>query len=170
MEKKGERWAGYGGIVIAIIAYYLIHEGAHLLCALLMGAWKGIHCLGIGIQIDIFADRLSDGQMGLFCAAGSIATLLCGYLFVGLRQRMASAQRRFTRLTGWYSTLTLLMLDPIYLSVLYRAVGGGDMNGIRLLVSEPIAVCVYALIGVINALIIYKLVYPCYKSSSNSKP
>ena len=42
----------YIGILAAAAAYYLVHEGAHLLCAVLLGVFKQIRFMGIGMQID----------------------------------------------------------------------------------------------------------------------
>ena len=40
----------YISIVAAVAAYYLVHEGAHLLYALFTGAFKQINIMGIGMQ------------------------------------------------------------------------------------------------------------------------
>lgn len=42
-----KRTRQYLGILAAIAAYYLVHEGAHFLCALLMGTFKNIRFMGI---------------------------------------------------------------------------------------------------------------------------
>ena len=42
----------YVGLLSAIIAYYLIHEGAHLIYALFTGVFKQINFMGLGMQID----------------------------------------------------------------------------------------------------------------------
>ena len=75
----------YIGILAAAAAYYSVHEGAHLLCAVLLGTFKEIRFMGIGMQIDIYAERMTNGQMALFCIAGATATLLpdCSSLMVG---------------------------------------------------------------------------------------
>ena len=44
----------YIGILAAAAAYYSIHEGAHLLCAVLLGTFKQIRFIGIGMQIDVY--------------------------------------------------------------------------------------------------------------------
>lgn len=54
----------YIGLFTAILAYYLIHEGAHLIYALSVGAFKQINFMGLGIQIDIFPDSMSQSQLG----------------------------------------------------------------------------------------------------------
>ena len=72
MSKRARQ---YIGILAAIVAYYIIHEGAHLLAAMLQGVFKQINFMGLGIQIDVFADRMTDTQMGIFCLAGAVAPL-----------------------------------------------------------------------------------------------
>ncbi len=39
----------------------------------------------IGIQVDIYRDRLTNGQSGVFCIAGAVATLLAAYILVYLK-------------------------------------------------------------------------------------
>ena len=46
----------YIGILAAAAAYYLVHEGEHLLCAVLLGVFKQIRFMGIGIQIEVYAE------------------------------------------------------------------------------------------------------------------
>ena len=41
----------YLGILAAIAAYHLVHEGAHFLCAILMGTFKSVHFMGIGMIV-----------------------------------------------------------------------------------------------------------------------
>ena len=65
-----KRTRQYIGILSAIVAYYIVHEGAHLIVALALHAFKKINFMGIGIQIDIYRDRLTDTQLGIFCIAG----------------------------------------------------------------------------------------------------
>ncbi len=47
----------YIGIFVTIALYYVIHEGAHLVAAVAMGTFKQINIIGLGIQIDVFAER-----------------------------------------------------------------------------------------------------------------
>lgn len=63
----------YIGILTAAVAYYLVHEGAHLLCAVLLGTFKQFRFMGIGIQIDVYAEQMTNGQMALFCIVGASA-------------------------------------------------------------------------------------------------
>ena len=57
----------------------------------------------------------------------------------------------------------MLLIDPLYLSVLCGFFGGGDMNGIKLLVPEVAARILYGLILVVNVFVFVKIVLPKYK-------
>lgn len=160
-----KRFRQYLGIVGAVIVYYVIHEGAHLLTALYYGVFKHVHFMGIGIQIDVYHTRMSDMQMAIFCLMGAVATLIAGYLFTSLTPVICKQKSAILRTIGWYTTLILLMLDPLYLSVLHRFVGGGDMNGISLLIPESYATILWIFIGLINLYIIAKYIYPNYSLS-----
>ncbi|MBQ8437185.1 MAG: hypothetical protein IJX21_00335, partial [Alistipes sp.] len=72
----------YIGLVAAVVLYYVIHEGAHLAVALALGVFKQINIIGLGMQIDVFAEQMTSSQMGWFCAAGPIATFVAGWLLV----------------------------------------------------------------------------------------
>lgn len=50
----------YFGLMTGIISYYLIHEGMHLLYALSIGKFKQINFMGLGIQVDIFAEQMTN--------------------------------------------------------------------------------------------------------------
>lgn len=54
----------YIGILSAIVIYYSIHEGAHLLAALYYGVFKQINFMGLGIQVDVYHTQMTDFQMG----------------------------------------------------------------------------------------------------------
>ena len=155
----------YIGIVVAVLLYYIIHEGAHFVVALSQGVFKQINLIGLGVQIDVWADRMSDWQMGIFCLAGPVATLLVGWLMVAFVRQICHCKSSVVRACGWYTSLTLLMLDPIYLSIFYRWVGGGDMNGIALLWPTGVVSAAAIVVGIINLLLIWKILYPTYTKS-----
>ena len=71
----------YIGLLSAILTYYLIHEGAHFIYALLTGTFKQMNIMSMGVQIDIHRELMSDFQLGIFCIIGSIATFITAYLF-----------------------------------------------------------------------------------------
>ena len=159
----------YMGILAAAAAYYSVHEGAHLLCAVLLGAFKQIRFMGIGMQIDVYAERMTDGQMALFCIAGATATLFVGIVLAALAGKISRKKSKLFRAVMYYITIALLLLDPLYLSILCGFFGGGDMNGIRLLCSQWIARGVFAGLLIVNAWIFWKWVLPVYRESFSNE-
>ena len=155
----------YIGIAVAVLAYYLIHEGAHLIVALALGVFRQINFMGLGVQIDVFADKMTGTQMGIFCLAGAVATVLVGWLLVACVKPICRIRSGVVRAAAWYTSLTMLMLDPIYLSIFHRWVGGGDMNGIALLMPEWVASMIAVAVGIVNLLLIWKVLYPAYTKS-----
>lgn len=155
----------YIGLVVAVALYYVIHEGAHLAVALALGVFKQINIIGLGMQIDVFAEQMTSSQMGWFCAAGPIATSVVGWLLVLFARRICSMNSALIRTCAWYTSLTMLVLDPLYLGIFYRWVGGGDMNGIALIVPEVVASAVAVVVGVVNIILIWRVLYPAYTRS-----
>ncbi len=158
----------YIGILAALVVYYVIHEGAHLVVAMIQGVFKEVKFMGLGIQIDVFRDCMTDTQLGLFCLAGAVATFLTGWILVLLCRKICAMESKVLKAVFWYVTIALLVLDPLYLSVLCGFFGGGDMNGIRLLMPEVVARILFAIIGVIHVVVIWKYLLPKYKESFNS--
>lgn len=157
-----KRLRQYTGIFTAIAVYYLIHEGTHLITALYYGVFKGIRFLGLGIQIDVYAERLTDMQLGIFCLAGPLATLLSGWLLVLFARKICRAESPVFKAVMWYVTLAMLLLDPLYVSILCSFFGGGDLNGIRLLFPAAAVRIFFAVLGILHALIIRKHLLPLY--------
>ena len=155
----------YLGILAAVLAYYLIHEGAHLLFALSAGAFKEIRFLGLGMQIDIFPERMTDLQMALFCIVGSIATAITAWILSWQADRILQVPSRVFKACMYYVTLAMLFLDPLYLSLLCGFFGGGDMNGISLLIPESAARIGYGLLLAVHYGLFRKRVLPKYKAA-----
>lgn len=153
------------GIFAAIVAYYLIHEGAHLLYAVCTGVFKQINFMGLGVQIDVCAERMTDTQLGIFCLVGALATFCVGYLLTALAKNICRAQSKLLRAMLYYITIAFLLLDPLYLSVLCDFFGGGDMNGIALLCPVWAARVIFGVLLLINGLVFWKRVLPIYQQS-----
>lgn len=162
MRKKARQ---YLGIIAAAAAYYLVHEGAHLVTALRMGVFREVRFLGIGMQVDVAAAEMTDGQMGIFCLAGAAATLIAAAVLTLLAPRICRMKSRAARAVFYYITMAMLLADPLYLSVLCGFFGGGDMNGIGLLVPESAARAGFGILLVVNALIFFKRILPEYRKS-----
>ena len=106
MSKRARQ---YIGLISAVVAYYLVHEGAHLLYALVTGAFRQINFMGLGMQIDFYAERLSEGQLGVFCLVGSLATLVCAYVLVALAGRIGKVSSRVVKACAYYITIAMLL-------------------------------------------------------------
>ena len=154
----------YIGLISAILSYYVIHEGAHLLYALITKTFKQINLVGIlGVQVDIYRDRLTDFQLGIFCIVGSIATIVTSYVLVLFIDKIVISSSKVLKACLYYITLAMLFIDPIYLGLIYKISGGGDMNGISPIIPEFLAQCIYLAIFLFNIFIFLKIVLPKYK-------
>ena len=157
------------GIFAAIVAYYLIHEGAHLLYAVCTGVFKQINFMGLGVQIDVYAERMTDAQLGIFCLVGALATFCAAYLLAALARSICHAKSKLLRAVLYYITIAFLLLDPLYLSILCGFFGGGDMNGIALLCPEWAARCLFGALLLVNGLVFWKRVLPVYRQSFSGR-
>lgn len=155
----------YIGLLSAVAAYYIIHEGAHLLYALITGVFKQINFMGLGIQIDIYRELLTDSQLGLFCFMGVVASQFAAYAMVAGKAVICRSPSKLLKAVCYYITIVLLLLDPLYLSLLCDLVGGGDMNGIALLIPEATARICFGILLAINVLVFWKSLLPCYTAS-----
>lgn len=160
-----KRTRQYIGLLCAVGAYYLIHEGAHFVYALCADVFKQINFMGLGIQIDIYAERLTNPQLGLFCLAGTMASQIAAYLMVLLTKHICRSPSKVFRACCYYVTIASLLLDPLYLSILCGFFGGGDMNGIALLIPEATARMVFGALLIFNAAVFWKAVLPQYQAS-----
>lgn len=155
----------YIGIVTALVVYYFVHEGAHLLYALFIGVFKQINFMKLGVQIDVYTEHMTDTQLGIFCLVGVLATLSVGYLLTVSAKKICTIKSKLFRAIFYYITMACLLLDPLYLSFLYSFFGGGDMNGIALLCPEGLARCLFGMLLVVNEFVFWKLVLPIYQQS-----
>ena len=167
MSKRARQ---YIGILAAVIAYYFVHEGAHLLYALFTGVFRQIKFMGLGVQVDVFRERMTDTQLGIFCLVGALATFCMAYLLTALAKKIGTAKSKLFRAVLYYMTIALLLIDPLYLSILCGLFGGGDMNGIALLLPEWAARVGFGVLLLVNGLVFWKRVLPVYnRSFSNAE-
>ena len=155
----------YVGLLSAVLAYYLVHEGAHFVYALSAGVFERINFMGIGVQIAVASERMSPLQLGLFCLVGAVATAITAYILTLTAPKICGARSKVFRACMYYITMAMLLIDPLYLSVLCGLFGGGDMNGIALLVPEWIARSLFGVLLVFHFLLFRKVVLPEYKRS-----
>lgn len=155
----------YIGLIVAVGAYYFVHEGAHLITALYMGIFKEVKFLGLGMQVDVNATKMTDLQIGIFCLAGAVCTLTAAILLTLLAPNICRIKNKIVKASFYYITMVMLLLDPIYLSVLCDFFGGGDMNGISLLFPKIIARIVFGVLFIVDLAVYIRRILPLYKAS-----
>ena len=133
------------------------------------GVFQQINFMGLGVQVDVYAERMTDIQLGIFCLVGALATFCVGYLLTALAKIICRAQSKLLRAVMYYITIALLLLDPLYLSILCGFFGGGDMNGIALLCPEWIARCLFGVLLLVNGLVFWKRILPVYRQSFSQR-
>lgn len=162
MSKRARQ---YLGLLSAVLSYNLIHEGAHLLYALFTGTFKTINFMGLGVQIDVYAERMTESQLGVFCLMGTVATFVAGVFLVLATEKICKVKFLPFRACMYYITIAMLLLDPVYLSLLYGFFGGGDMNGISMLIPETVARVGFGVLLIVNVIVFWKLVLPKYRKA-----
>ena len=153
----------YFGLISAVLAYYFVHEGAHLLYAVVTGVFDKIRFMGLGVQIAVDSEGMGDTQLGIFCLVGVVATMLVAYLLIFLADRIGTVQSKVFKACMYYITIAMLLIDPLYLSLLCGFFGGGDMNGIKLLLPEPFARLLFGAVLAVNAVVFFRRILPVYK-------
>lgn len=83
-------------------------------------------------------------------------------MLILLAKKICRATSRVFKAAMWYVTLAMLLLDPLYLSILCGFFGGGDMNGIRLLLPESGVRIFFAALGLAHCFLIRKSLLPKY--------
>ena len=105
----------YLGLLSAVLVYYLVHEGAHLIYALSIGVFRQINFMGVGGQVDVYAQQMSNLQMGVFCLVGAVATTLAAYVLTLAAPQICKIHSKVFKACMYYITLIMLLLDPLYL-------------------------------------------------------
>lgn len=160
MDKRTRQ---YLGLISAILAYYIIHEGAHLIYVLSIGVFKQINFIGLGVQIDVYVELMTEQQLGIFCIVGSVATLIIAYILVFFAEKIKNISSKCFKACMYYITIAMLLIDPLYLSLLCGMFGGGDMNGVSLLIPEMVARIGYGFLLIVNILVFFKYVLTKYQ-------
>ena len=159
----------YIGLIAALVMYYVIHEGAHLVYAIATGTFRTIKFMGLGMQIDVYVERMTETQLGMFCFVGAISTLVLAYVLIALIGKISLVPSELFWACAYYVTIAMLLVDPLYLSLLCGFFGGGDMNGISLLVPEIAVRIAFFCILAGNAVVFVKVVLPKYQQMFHSQ-
>jgi hypothetical protein len=163
IQKSIKLWTG---LFIAIISYYIVHEGVHLLLALLFGVFERIRFVGLwGVQIVTTEGGLAGIKLAVFSGLSSIVTVIIGYI-LAFSPSTYKVKNKNILIAIYYITLCFMILDPLYISILSLFIGGGgDLNGIvtGLGTSDISFRIVFGIISIISIILFKKRVAPKYK-------
>ena len=163
IRKSIKLWTG---VFIAIISYYIVHEGMHLLLALLFGVFEKIRFVGIwGVQIVTNEGALEGVKLALFSGVSSIVTVILGYI-LAFSSSIYKIKNKNVLIAIYYITLCFMILDPVYLSILSLFIGGGgDLNGIitGLGTSAIPFRIIFGIISIVNIVLFKNKIAPKYK-------
>jgi len=159
----------YFYFLLAGITYLIVHEGAHIIQALLYGVYEGIRLLPLGIEI-VFTQPLPIKGFKVAALSGlsSVVTVVTGYILLICSPGILKLDLQPVKNYLYYVTFVFLLLDPVYISLLSFFVGG-DIHGIAFGLNIPTITIrgVYFLIAVVNAYLVYKKLYPAYVIKNN---
>lgn len=150
--------------ILAGITYLIIHEGVHIIQALIFGIYKGISVLPLGIEVEIMQPLSIGGfKLAVFSGLSSVVTVLIGYVLFVFSPKILKLNKQPVKNYIYYVTFVFLLLDPVYMSLLSFFVGG-DINGIALGLNIPYMTVrgIYFVIAVFNTCLVYKKLYPAY--------
>lgn len=149
---------------LAALTYLIIHEGVHFIQALIHDNFNGFRFNGLGVEVLITEPLTIGGwQLAFFSGLSSVVTVLIGYLILALTTPILSLRSQFVKNYFYYLALILLLLDPLYISVLSFFVGG-DINGIAMGLGIPYMGIriVFLIILLFNIYLVTKTLYPRY--------
>ena len=156
--------------ILGGLTHLFVHEGVHIVVALLFGVYEGVKILPIGIEVLIEEPLTIGGyKLAVFSGLSSILTIVIGYGLLMLAPRILKINSQPLKKYLYYVTLVFLLLDPIYLSLISFFVGG-DINGIVLGLNIPYGLvrAVYFAIAVYNLYLVIKKLYPVYVTKNQT--
>ena len=156
--------------ILGGLTHLFVHEGVHIVVALLFGVYEGVKILPIGIEVLIEEPLTIGGyKLAVFSGLSSIVTITIGYGLLILTPRILKINSQPLKNYLYYVTLVFLLLDPIYLSLISFFVGG-DINGIVLGLNIPYGLvrAVYFAIAVYNLYLVIKKLYPVYVTKNQT--
>lgn len=150
--------------ILAGITYLIIHEGVHIIQALVYGIYKGISVLPVGIEVEIMQPLTIGGfKLAAFSGLSSLVTILIGYVLFVFSPTILKLNKQPVKNYIYYVTFVFLLLDPVYMSLLSFFVGG-DINGIASGLNIPYMAVrgIYFVIAAFNTYLVSKKLYPAY--------
>mgnify|MGYP001321727963 CR=1 FL=1 len=152
-------------LVIAVLTFIVLHEGAHLAVGYAYGEFESLRILPYGVEV-IFktpVEQRSGIQWGFISGSANALTLSLGYLFFLIRGKMASLNNNFWRNYVYYLTFLLLLIDPFNLSI-GPFIYGGDIGGITagFGLNQYLVQVIFLIILLLNRELIVQKLFPAF--------
>jgi hypothetical protein len=157
-------------LLIAILLFAVIHEGAHAVTALFFGEFSAFHVRPYGFEVTYLtpvAER-SGWPWAVMSGVSNLVTILVGMPLLAARQRMASSSRTAVRKLGFWATALFMLGDPFNLGI-----GPFLYNGDAMGIAVGLGVSPYAVQGVafailvLNRELIVRALLPAYGVSTS---
>ena len=128
-------------LLLAVVTYSIIHEGAHIIAAVLQGEEvRGViyYYGGIKVLLSTPEGARQGVKWGFIAISGIAFTLGMGYVLYFTRNRWLNTGNVYLRYFLFFLLVILLCGDPVYYC-LYPVLGTGDIVGVSSFFSVPIA-------------------------------
>ncbi len=152
--------------LLAVILYQILHEGSHLLTSLFFDEFEGLRFATIGPEVvyKTPVPERSGFHWTLISGMSSIITIILGYILLINSEKTASLRNVNLKALLFYTTLVLLITDPLNLSVgpfLY----GGDAPGVAKGMNVPVYLVqgLFFVIFLINRELVASILLSTYK-------
>ena len=123
-----KKWLAF---LLALLTYVALHEGAHALVAAMYGELETFRArpLGFEVVLQTPTDERNGVQWAFISGTSNVLTLLLGYSLLMLSEKFNRLQSSFLKVSVFYITFLLLLIDAFNLSI-GPFIYGGDVNGI----------------------------------------
>jgi hypothetical protein len=118
-------------LLIAVLTFLVLHEGAHLVVAHAFGEYEAfrLHFYGAEVIFKTPVELRSGIKWGFISGSANLLTLTLGYLLLISCKRLAALKSYFWRSFSYYIAFLFLLIDAFNLSI-GPFIYGGDIGGI----------------------------------------
>ena len=157
-----KKWLAF---LLAVLTYVALHEGAHALVAAIFGELKTFQLRPFGFEVILRTptDERTGIQWAFISGTSNVLTLLLGYSLLMIGEKCNRLQSSFLKLSVFYITLFLLLIDAFNLSI-GPFIYGGDVNGIavELGVNRYLIQALFFLVMLANRELVAQKLFPAY--------
>ena len=163
-----KKWLAF---LLAVLTYVALHEGAHALVAAIFGELETFRvrpfALGFEVILRTPTDERSGIQWAFISGTSNVLTLSLGYSLLMFSEKCNRLQSSFLKVSLFYITFFLLLIDAFNLSI-GPFIFGGDVNGIAvgLGVNRYLIQALFFLVMLANRELVAQKLFPAYHVQS----